>query len=190
MPLRHTLLGLLSEKPMHGYLLRKHAKAYSWIYPMTNASIYPALHGLEEDGFIAHDSEIRSGRARKIYRITAEGTEDLKKWLNEPIHQAPCFRDQMLLKIVMHSESGLRDARDGIEKALEELRNEIAFYQSNKNAMSSKTAGADLAHEYGFEMLRLRVRFFEQILSWTQSEEATRNGHNQQEDHWNVAAFS
>jgi len=189
MPLKHTLLGLLNEEPMHGYRLRKHAKAYSWIYPMTNASIYPALHGLEEDGLITHDSEIRSGRARKIYRITAEGKEDLKRWLNEPVHQAPCFRDQMLLKIVMHSETSLRDARDAVEKALEELRSEIGYYLSNKGEMSSKTVGMGLAHEYGFEMLRLRARFLEQVLSWTHSKEAAHGDQHVQED-WPMAASS
>ena len=186
MPLRHTLLGLLDEKPMHGYLLRKHAKSYSWIYPMTNASIYPALHGLEEDGFITHSSEIHSGRARKIYRITPEGREDLGKWLREPVYQAPCFRDQMLLKIVMLGDHSLQGAREGIEKVLEELRSEIAFYESNITSAGAKTVGMELAHEYGFEMLRLRVGFFERILSLTRQAEDHSAG--DYDEPWRVAA--
>ena len=190
MPLRHTLLGLLNEQPMHGYLLRKHAKAYSWIYPMTNASIYPALHALEEDGFITHDSEIRSGRARKIYRITPEGQEDLRQWLNEPVHQTPCLRDQMLLKIVMHDENSLSDAREGIENTLKELRSEVVDYQQNARAKAgNKTVGMELANEYGFEMLRLRVRFLEQILSLTRPDESETND-RAFVDAWTLAASS
>jgi DNA-binding PadR family transcriptional regulator len=170
MPLRHTLLGLLNNKPMHGYLLRQHARSYSWIYPMTNASIYPALHGLEEDGFITHRSEIHNGRARKIYHITESGRRDLRRWLLEASHQTPCFRDQMLLKIVMQSDDTIHYARDWIKASLETLREEIANYQSDissimKNAPT--TAGTELAHEYGFELLRLRARLFEQILVLT-----------------------
>ena len=172
MPLRHTLLGLLNDKPMHGYLLRQHAKGYSWIYPMTNASIYPALHALEEDGFITHKSAIHNGRARKIYYITESGKNDLHNWLLEYFHEAPCFRDQLLLKIVMQSDETIRYARGWITKSLESLRAEITAYQSNISSMtkvgSEQTLGLQLAHEYGFEMLRLRVRLFEKILAMTQ----------------------
>lgn len=174
MPLRHTLLGLLNNKPMHGYLLRQHAKSYSWIYPMTNASIYPALHGLEEDGFITHQSEIHNGRARKIYHITESGKRDLRKWLLEASHQTPCFRDQTLLKIVMQSDDSIHHARDWIKASLETLREEIATYQSDISSImknSPNTVGSELAHEYGFELLRLRARFFEQILLLTSEPE-------------------
>jgi DNA-binding PadR family transcriptional regulator len=170
MPLRHTLLGLLNNKPMHGYLLRQHAKSYSWIYPMTNASIYPALHRLEEDGFITHQSEIHNGRARKIYHITEPGRSDLRRWLLEADHQTPCFRDQMLLKIVMQSDDTIRYARSWIEDSLEILREEIAAYETDISSIMAnapKTVGMELAHEYGFELLRLRARLFEQILVLT-----------------------
>jgi DNA-binding PadR family transcriptional regulator len=172
MPLRHTLLGLLNDRPMHGYLLRQHAKGYSWIYPMTNASIYPALHALEEDGFINHKSEIHKGRARKIYHITEAGRNDLHSWLLESVSQTPCFRDQMLLKIVMQSDETIRYARNWIADCLESLRVEIANYESNMSKMAMATneqsLGMQLAHEYGFEMLRLRVRLLEKILAMTQ----------------------
>ena len=181
MPLRHTLLGLLNNKPMHGYLLRQHAKSYSWFYPMTNASIYPALHGLEDDGFIAHQSEIHNGRARKIYHITENGRRDLRKWLLEPSHQTPCFRDQMLLKIVMQSDDTIHYARDWIKASLETLREEIATYQSDISSImrnAPTTVGTDLAHEYGFELLRLRARFFEQILVLTsEPQDRSRDEH-------------
>jgi DNA-binding PadR family transcriptional regulator len=172
MPLRHTLLALLNESPMHGYLLRQHANRYSWIYPMTNASIYPALHALEADGFITHDSVIHNGRARKIYYISESGKNDLHKWLLEFFHEKPCFRDQLLLKVVMQSDETIRYARGWIAESLESLRSEITAYESNMLAMEEagrhQTLGLQLAHEYGFEMLRLRVRLLEKILVMTQ----------------------
>ena len=172
MPLRHTLLALLNESPMHGYLLRQHANRYSWIYPMTNASIYPALHALEADGFITHDSVIHNGRARKIYYISESGKNDLHKWLLEFFHEKPCFRDQLLLKVVMQSDETIRYARGWIAESLESLRSEITAYESNMLAMEEdgrhQTMGLQLAHEYGFEMLRLRVRLLEKILAMTQ----------------------
>ena len=175
MPLRHTLLGLLQERPMHGYLLRQRAQSYSWMYPMTNASIYPALHALEEDRFIAHESEIHNGRARKIYSITDSGRRKLEGWLIESVQRMPCFRDPMLLKIAMQNDSSLRCAREWISTALKNLRSEITQYQSDMSKMTSagrgQTIGMQLAYEYGFEMLRLRVRLFENLLALTSDPE-------------------
>ncbi|HIF95411.1 MAG TPA: PadR family transcriptional regulator [Myxococcales bacterium] len=175
MPLRHTLLGLLQERPMHGYLLRKRAQNYSWIYPMTNASIYPALHALEEDGFISHESEIQNGRARKIYSITESGRHKLEGWLVASVQRMPCFRDPMLLKIAMQNDDSLRCAREWISAALKNLRGEIIKYQSNMSKIVSagrgETIGMQLAYEYGFEMLRLRVRLFENLLALTSDPE-------------------
>ena len=101
MAVKHTLLGLLSWKPMHGYRLRKVAQAYSWMYPMTNASVYPALHELERDGFIEHDSEVHTGRARKVYRITDVGRSELRRWLSMSPDADSSIRDPLLLKVII-----------------------------------------------------------------------------------------
>ena len=124
MPLKHTLLGLLQWQPMHGYLLRQHAKEYAWIYPMANASIYPALHALEKDGFIDHKPEIHNGRARKVYEITDAGRQELRHWLVSGADQKPSFRDQMLLKIAMQSDETMPDARSWLEETLAEVEAE------------------------------------------------------------------
>ncbi len=174
MPLRHTLLGLLSQESMHGYRLRQRARAYSWIYPMTNASIYPALHALEESGFVAHKSEIHDGRARKIYRVTEQGKKKLHDWLTEPAPQTPCLHDQTLLKIVMQENEHAQHSRNWIALALESLRQEIAEFETNMASQETKTLGTELAHEYGFEMLRLRVRLFEKMLALTRDSQESR----------------
>jgi DNA-binding PadR family transcriptional regulator len=164
MPLRHTLLGLLHWQPMHGYRLRKHAKEYSWIYPMTNASIYPALHGLENDGFISHHSEIHNGRARKVYEITDSGRAELRSWLIDPTPHGMTFRDHMLLKIAMQTDDTIRYARLWIEEALLDLRKEYDHYRNELEADESLARYTRVAMQYGLEMVELRVRFFEQVL--------------------------
>lgn len=172
MPLRHTLLGLLHWRPMHGYLLRQHAKEYSWIYPMTNASIYPALHGLEKDGFISHHSEIHNGRARKVYQITEPGRSELHHWLIEPTPHGMTFRDHMLLKIAMQSDETIRLARVWIEEALNELRVEHEHHRMELEADQSIARYTRLAMVYGLEMVALRIRFLEQILETSRQSES------------------
>jgi DNA-binding PadR family transcriptional regulator len=69
-----ALLGLLREAPVHGYELRKQLvlrlgglRAYSY------GSLYPALRRLTRAGLIVEESGSPAKRARKVYRITAEG---------------------------------------------------------------------------------------------------------------------
>jgi len=164
MPLRHTLLGLLNTQPMHGYVLRQRARDYAWIYPMTNASIYPALHGLEEDGFITHESEIHNGRARKIYNITESGRRELHHWLLSPVQQTPSLRDQMLLKIVMQGDETIGGARQWLETALDDLRNEISVYSSEMGTEGPVSVSAELVRDFGLELLHMRARLVERVL--------------------------
>src|SRR3954452_21150602 len=82
-----ALLGLLREAPVHGYELRKQLalrlgglRAYSY------GSLYPALRRLTRAGLIAEESGQMgqsAKRARKVYRITAEGKERFDEMLAE-----------------------------------------------------------------------------------------------------------
>ena len=163
MAVRHTLLGLLSWEPMHGYRLRKVAQEYSWMYPMTNASIYPALHGLEGDGFVEHDTEVHNGRARKVYRITHGGRSELRRWLGEAPEFESASRDQMLLKISMLDDTVLPMAYNWLESAACTVREEIAS-TLNENGADAPGQYGHLTREYGLELLRVRLRFLERVL--------------------------
>lgn len=169
MPLRHTLLGLLQWQPMHGYRLRQHAKEYAWIYPMANASIYPALHRLEEEGFIGHQTEIHNGRARKVYQITAAGRQELRQWLADRSRQKPSFRDQVLLKISMQSDDTVAEAQGWLEEELAEVENEFRESLETEGNIPHLSIYARLAMSYGAELIGLRKRFLEQVLATSKS---------------------
>jgi PadR family transcriptional regulator AphA len=175
MSLRHTLLGLLADGPTHGYRLRKQAREYSWIYPMTNASIYPALHELEQAGFISHHSEIHNGRARKVYAISDAGRDELRRWLCEPTEAWQSVRDQMVLKIAMQNDESLPLSRAALEGALDELKSEIEHHRQRIEEESPSAKYARLTLRYGAELLDLRRRFFEQVLAACEPSPARAN---------------
>ena len=148
---------------MHGYRLRQVAQAYSWMYPMTNASVYPALHELEADGFIEHDSEVHNGRARKVYRITDAGRTELARHLSGPPDADSSIRDPLLLKVSMLDESHLPGATGWVAEAVERLRGEIGESERALDGDDGST-GTRLAREYGLELLRLRLRLLDRVL--------------------------
>jgi DNA-binding PadR family transcriptional regulator len=169
MAIRHTLLGLLGWEPMHGYRLRQVAQAYSWMYPMTNASVYPALHELEREGFIVHDTEVHNGRARKVYRITDRGRGELRRWLAIAPEGEASLRDQMLLKVSMLDDTTLPAASGWLDDAIDQIRQQLAD-SIGEATDDTQTPYTRISREYGHELLRLRLRLLERVREVESSE--------------------
>ena len=73
------VLAILSEGESYGYAIIKRVDELSggelqW----TDGMLYPVLHRLERNGYVeATWGKSESGRRRKYYRLTAEGSEEL-----------------------------------------------------------------------------------------------------------------
>ncbi|HEX8359024.1 MAG TPA: PadR family transcriptional regulator [Longimicrobium sp.] len=86
-PLHLMILKTLSWGPMHGYAVAR------WIRDVTDdvlqieeGSLYPALHRMEERGWIEADWGVsENNRRAKFYRLTPEGrrhlTAESPNWL-------------------------------------------------------------------------------------------------------------
>ncbi len=73
------LLKLLSRKDMYGYqLIEEMALLSEDVFRMSQGSLYPFLHTLEERGFIDSYARTENGRARRYYRLTTAGREALE----------------------------------------------------------------------------------------------------------------
>ncbi|MGH0033392.1 MAG: PadR family transcriptional regulator [Myxococcota bacterium] len=176
MSLRHTLLGILDWVPSHGYALREMAKGYSWLYPMTNANIYPTLRQLESEGFVEHRDEVHDGRLRKIYNVTSDGRGELRRWLADPNQQQGTWRDPALLKICMLREGAADAARPWIEEHLEAARTSLdeaeRYMKDEGQRLPTYTR---LVAEHGRELLRLRVHWLSRVVD--EIDDAARESH-------------
>jgi DNA-binding PadR family transcriptional regulator len=76
-----AILGLLHEAPMHGYELRKRLHELLGAFrAFSYGTLYPTLGRLQRAGLIVEESpeeDVRAWgrRAKKVYKITAEGKE-------------------------------------------------------------------------------------------------------------------
>ena len=72
------LLAVVAARPAHGYAIIEELKRRSGgAFDLPEGTIYPALHRLEESGFLASAWATGSGRRRRVYRVTTRGRRAL-----------------------------------------------------------------------------------------------------------------
>src|SRR5687767_7796270 len=69
------ILQIVSLEPLHGYAIAQRLRQISReVVSVTQGTLYPALHRLENRGFLAADWKASdTGREAKVYRLTRKG---------------------------------------------------------------------------------------------------------------------
>ena len=80
-----AVLGLLKERPMHGYQLsRELGDSLGGLWRVSYGSLYPTLRRLEADDAIESEAgDERGARRKKVYRITLKGEQVFLELLQE-----------------------------------------------------------------------------------------------------------
>lgn len=78
------ILKTLARGPMHGWAISKRIQELSdEVLAVQQGSLYPALHRLEQQGWItANWRETEQGRRAKHYTLTRDGKEQLERELS------------------------------------------------------------------------------------------------------------
>ncbi|MGH9351248.1 MAG: PadR family transcriptional regulator [Terriglobia bacterium] len=73
------ILKIAALGPMHGYAIAQRIQQVSSdVLQVQQGSLYPALHRLENKGFLAGDwKQSDTGREAKFYKLTAKGRKKL-----------------------------------------------------------------------------------------------------------------
>jgi PadR family transcriptional regulator, regulatory protein PadR len=74
------LLAVLERGPAHGYAVIEALRTHSdGAFDLPTGTVYPALHRLEEQGYVASAWSDGDGRRRRTYRLTAQGRKALRE---------------------------------------------------------------------------------------------------------------
>jgi len=95
-----VILGLLSEKPSTGYdLARAIDEEVAPLWRAEISQIYPTLARLRRAGFVLlRVLGPQRGPRRNLYRITAAGRRELRRWIGEPC-PPPRWKDEGLARL-------------------------------------------------------------------------------------------
>jgi DNA-binding PadR family transcriptional regulator len=150
MAVAETMLGLLEERPRHGYDLKQ---AYDRLFgerrPLKFGQIYATLARLDRDGLVRMEAvEQEEGPERKRYGITPEGVADLDDYLREALDPRPGLHDELFTKVVLSITSG-RDAGELLQRQRSAHRarmRELTAAKRDADLLGVITADRDLFH--------------------------------------------
>ncbi len=165
--IRYLLLGLLTQKPMTGYDIKGLLESFSWLIGSPSyGSLYPALHGLLDDGLVAVNVVSSEEKpSRKVYHITEAGQHTLHDWINKPV-----VKDPSLKAFLMHLILAKNYSREGLVAYLNHRRSQVT---ERRTALLKKLQANDgeptqsqqpLALDYGLAMAKQELRWLEETL--------------------------
>ncbi|MGQ0432447.1 MAG: PadR family transcriptional regulator [Microthrixaceae bacterium] len=128
----HGLLGLLEDRPKHGYELRRSFdERLAGGRPLRSGQVYSTLGRLERDGRVDEvGGEQGPGPERHLYAITKAGVAELERWLSATEPPEPYLQSVVYAKVVVALSSGrsaqavLDAQRDRQVAAMRELTRE------------------------------------------------------------------
>ncbi|HEY1994456.1 MAG TPA: PadR family transcriptional regulator [Edaphobacter sp.] len=125
----NALLGLLSLGPMSGYDIRQLiSESIGHFWSESYGQIYPGLKRLSAAGFVVKRTERGKGSPdRHVYSLTAEGREQLRRWLKVPVaKEVP--RNELLLKLFFGAQVSSNVSREHVQDYLERQQKELQVY--------------------------------------------------------------
>lgn len=161
----YVILGMLATcGPSTPYEMKKlidGSIGYFWDFP--RAQLYVDPERLLRRGLLAEQRE-ETGRRRRMYRITAEGEAELRRWLHESATQEVELRDAGLLKLYFGS---LLSADDVVALALRERdlhRRRLDAYESIRRELENAPTEA-----FGLATLRMGIAYEQTSINFWQS---------------------
>lgn len=178
--LDHTVLGVLSDGPVHGYELRKRLTAILGPFrALSFGSLYPCLHRLTDAGLIEQIDTVdrddivgvSTKRARIVYSLTPEGKETFAAWVADSGPDA--WEDEAFaarLAFFSRTEAAVRlrileGRRTRLEERLSALQASIDRTQERMDVY------AERLQQHGIEGAEREVSWLEELIA---SERSTR----------------
>ena len=152
-----ALLGLLTQKPMHGYELHRYftdPSALGQVWYLGLSQMYKLLKELEAQGYVEATVELQENYpARKVYHITPSGRAAFLQWMEKPISNPRQIRVEFLAKLFLAQLLGPEMIERIVGTQLETCQTQLTRLQERACPELNRRAS-----DGGFEHLVFRFR--------------------------------
>ena len=142
--IQHFLLGVLTERPLYGYHIKKICDDhFALMKPLNYGSIYPNLKKLMDKGLVTRTVAHQDSRPnRKVYTLTQKGRREFQKWLHQPSERPPTFQDEFAMKFLFSNGMAHKEMLDLIDRQVKLVRCWKANQERKEKEAASDHAGS------------------------------------------------
>lgn len=162
MSYKYLILGLLSERPMSGYDIKKEVK--QTLGAVTSASygtLYPTLHKLLAEGCVEmQEIPHRSRPSRKVYSLTPQGRAELTAWLKQP-PIGDQVRREFLLKLYLAKSLDEQELRTIV--ANRRIETETMLHSLQQDRQNAKSVQQAWVMDYALSLCEAEVTWLKQF---------------------------
>jgi DNA-binding PadR family transcriptional regulator len=158
MSLEYAILGFLNHHPLSGYDLKKiFDTSVRHFWPADQAQIYRTLNRLAEQGLAEMEVVEQEDRPdRKVYHITAAGSEQLRQWLLTP-QPIGDHRDAGMIQVFFAGQLTDEEIIAMFERVAEAIRQGLAQYALIPQTMEAYADYVQSPREFFCWMLTLEI---------------------------------
>jgi DNA-binding PadR family transcriptional regulator len=165
MSVRHAMLALLSEGPKYGLQLREEFEARTGeVWPLNVGQVYTTLQRLERDGLVESDGTGEEG-PQKGFLITAEGEQELARWLRTPPNLSAPPRDELVMKVLV----ALRVPSVDVHAVIQAHRRYLVELMQQWTRIKEDDAGGNLSMSLAVDAELFRL---DSVVRWLDAAEA------------------
>lgn len=128
----YAILGLVSFGEISGYDLKRFAdrSIHHFFWSPSASQVYSELRRLESMGCVTERRVAQRTRPdKRMYRITAQGRKELRKWLDHPDADLGVRKSTFLLKLFFRRDTSYQVAIDQLLARSRQLEQTLAEYE-------------------------------------------------------------
>ena len=180
-------LSLLHERDMHPYEMQRqmHIRHTDHLLALKRGSLYHAINQLQRDGLIDAIETSRAGRwpERTVYRITADGDEELVVWLRDLISEPVREPSQFTAALAHMSHLAPRDALQQLQMRAVNLAAATAALHAVERGVGELVGRpAVLEVEYARTLLEAELGWLRSVIDDLRQDTLTWNIENIKDD--------
>jgi DNA-binding PadR family transcriptional regulator len=146
-----AVLGLLGVKPMSGYDIKRAVdRTIRHFWAASYGQIYPELKRLEEARWIVGKDASQGERARRVYKITAQGRREFDGWLHGYETRIE-MRDESLLRLFFADALPHDEALGLLAARREGYRMMLSYLQSLDDGQGPDPPFVDLVYRWALD---------------------------------------
>lgn len=170
--LEYVLLGLLSEKPAHGYELHQKLgslRPLSQVWNIGQPQVYALLDKLERQGLLSGEVLPGDGRPdRRQLHITAAGRQRFEAWRLAPVQHARDMRQEFLAKLYFSRRMG--SASELLAAQRETCLGWLANLSRQSDALPAEQMDERLVFSFRISQVQALIAWLQQAAEWIRDE--------------------